>query len=101
MLLGRHGCGTVFELTPSGSGWTESALHIFTDGADGGYPTGLVFDRAGNLYGTASTGPYVQPGEFGNGTIFELTPGQGGGWTFAVPYTFPDIGTEAASPMYR
>lgn len=92
------GCGTVFELTPSGSGWTEVVLHIFTDGVDGGYPTGLAFDRDGNLYGAASTGPYVQPGEFGSGTIFELTPGQGGHWTFTVPYTFPNIGDGAEHP---
>jgi uncharacterized repeat protein (TIGR03803 family) len=92
------GCGTVFELTPSGSGWTEAVLHIFTDGADGGYPTGLVFDRQGNLYGAALTGPYVPPGEFGSGTIFELIPAQGGGWTFTVPYTFPDVGDGAEQP---
>jgi len=92
------GCGVVFELISSGGGWTEAILHIFTDGVDGGYPTGLVFNREGNLYGAASTGPYVQPGEFGNGTIFELTPSHGGGWTFAVPYTFPNIGDGAEYP---
>ncbi len=81
-------CGTVFELTPSGSGWTEKVLHIFADGPDGGNPAGLVFDSEGNLYGAASSGP----GEFGAGTIFELTPNQGGGWTFTVPYTFTDSG---------
>jgi uncharacterized repeat protein (TIGR03803 family) len=97
--LGNYpGCGTVFELTPSGSGWTETVLHVFTDGSDGGYPTGLVFDSGGNLYGAASTGPYVQPGEFGAGTIFEFTPSQGGGWTFGVPYTFPDTGDGAEFP---
>ena len=81
-------CGTVFELTPSGSGWTEKVLHFFTDDADGGNPAGLVFDREGNLYGAACQGP----GEFGAGTIFELTPDQGGGWTFTVPYTFTSSG---------
>jgi len=96
--LGGTGCGTVFELTPSGSGWAETVLHIFTDGTDGGYPTGLVFDREGNLYGAASTGPYVEPGEFGSGTIFELIPGQSGQWTFTVPYTFPNIGDGAEYP---
>lgn len=81
-------CGTVFEMSPSGSGWTETVLHVFTDGPDGGNPAGLVFDSEGNLYGAASSGP----GEFGAGTIFELTPYQGGGWTFTVSYTFSDIG---------
>ena len=79
------GCGTVFELSPSGSGWTETVLHIFTGNSDGGYPYGgLIFDASGNLYGAASYGP----GEFGYGTLFELTPQQGGGWNFSVPYTF-------------
>jgi uncharacterized repeat protein (TIGR03803 family) len=97
--LGSYpGCGTVFELTPTNSGWIETVLHIFTDGTDGGYPTGLVFDSQGNLYGAASTGPYVQPGEFGAGAIFELAPAQGGGWIFTVPYTFSNIGDGAQSP---
>lgn len=92
------GCGTVFEVTPSGSGWKESVVHIFTDGIDGGYPTGLAFDGQGNLFGTASTGPYVQLGEYGSGTMFEMTPGQNGQWTFTVPYTFPNIGDGAEYP---
>ena len=79
------GCGAVFELTPSGSGWTETILHVFTGGSDGGYPfAGLIFDASGNLYGAASYGP----GDFGYGTLFELMPQQGGGWNFSVPYTF-------------
>lgn len=81
----NNGCGTVFELTSSGSGWTETILHVFTGGSDGGYPYGgLVFDASGNLYGTTTAGP----GEFGYGTLFELSPAQGGGWNFSVPFTF-------------
>ena len=50
--------GTVFELTPAGGGtWTEKVLHSFGSGADGTYPwAGLIFDAAGNLYGTTSGG---------------------------------------------
>ncbi len=79
----NNGCGIVFELTPSGSGWTETVLHIFTNGSDGAYPGALTFDNQGNLYGVGAG-----PGEFGPGLIFELTPTQNGGWNFSVPYTF-------------
>lgn len=45
------GCGTVFELTPTATGWTEKVLHNFdNNGADGYTPNyGLIFDAAGNL----------------------------------------------------
>ncbi len=63
------GCGSVFQLSPSGGGWTYSSLYVFTDGADGGNPEGgLIFDSAGNLYGT-TTGVFG-----GDGSVFELTP---------------------------
>jgi uncharacterized repeat protein (TIGR03803 family) len=75
--------GTVFQLTPSGSGWTFTVIYNFHDGIngnnDGGQPQGgLVMDAAGNLYGTTDTG-----GTGGGGTVFELSP-SGGGWTFSV-----------------
>jgi len=55
--FGPHGFGVVFELIPSASGWTQTVLHTFTGGSDGGWPfAGLVFDTAGNLYGTTSYG---------------------------------------------
>ena len=48
------GCGTVFELTPSGN---EIVLWSFGNGEDGKLPyCGLVFDTAGNLYGTTYEG---------------------------------------------
>jgi len=47
------GCGIVFELSPAG---TETVLHVFTGGEDGGVPLGgVVLDSAGNLYGTAES----------------------------------------------
>jgi uncharacterized repeat protein (TIGR03803 family) len=82
-----HQYGTVFELSPSGGGgWTEKLLHTFGKGADGQYPsTALIFDAAGNLYGCTSAG-----GMYGYGTVFELSPNPGGGWTEAVLYNFPN-----------
>ena len=76
-LLRRYG-GTVFELTPTaGGGWTEKVLHSFATARTGLVPTaGLIFDAAGNLYGTTAYG-----GAYGAGTVFELTPTAGGGWT--------------------
>jgi len=83
------GYGTVFELSPvSGGGWTETILYSFSTGStigkDGVAPTGpLVFDSAGNLYGTTATG-----GAYGYGTVFKLSPVVGGGWAETVLHTF-------------
>ncbi len=67
---GELGRGAVFKLTHSDSGWSYSALHDFTNGADGGFPySNLVFDANGTIYGTASTG-----GAFGHGVVFQITP---------------------------
>ena len=81
-LGGSSNYGTVFQLTPSGSGWTEKVIYSFTDGSDGGYPyAGLIFDQSGNLYGATTDG-----GTGGGGTVFELSP-SGGGWTYSVLYS--------------
>jgi hypothetical protein len=76
-------CGAVFQLVPSGGGWTENTLYDFTDGADGSTPyAGIVQDAAGNLYGATT-----QDGVNGGGTVFELSPSNGG-WTFQTIYSF-------------
>ncbi len=80
---GANGKGTIYELTPSGSGWTESIIYSFTGGADGANPyAGLIFDQAGNLYGATGSG-----GSGVGGTAFELAPSNGG-WTFNLLYSF-------------
>jgi uncharacterized repeat protein (TIGR03803 family) len=92
---GTYDGGTVFELTPAaGGGWTEKVLHSFGNGNDGAYPhyAGLIFDAAGNLYGTTSGG-----GTYGGGTVFELTPAGGGSWTETVLHSFGN-GTDGAEP---
>jgi uncharacterized repeat protein (TIGR03803 family) len=63
----------------------EKVLHNFNhDGTDGWRPeAGLIFDAAGNLYGTTSQG-----GSSGVGTVFELTPATGGTWTEKVLHSF-------------
>ena len=67
------------RLTPSNGGWTESVLYSFAGGSDGSQPWGgVIFDQAGNLYGTTYEGGGGCNG-FGCGTVFELTP-SGSGW---------------------
>ena len=86
-----NGLGTVFELTPkTGGGWTEKILHIFTNKDDGFNPEAdLTFDASGNLYGTTYDGGSISSEcESGCGTVFELTPKAGGGWTEKVLHRF-------------
>jgi uncharacterized repeat protein (TIGR03803 family) len=55
---GAFASGTVFELTPNGrGGWTKKVLYSFGSGTDGANPyASLVFDVAGNIYGTTYQG---------------------------------------------
>jgi uncharacterized repeat protein (TIGR03803 family) len=82
---GTANFGTVFELSPNGTGgWNETVLYNFT--GEGGFAplySYVIFDSAGNLYGTASQG-----GENYNGVVFELSP-VGASWTETVLYSFP------------
>lgn len=80
---GNWCCGAVFEVSPSGSGWTETNLGTFSFATTGenSYAR-LIFDPAGNLYGVASSG-----GANGGGTVVELTPSSGG-WSFNPLYSF-------------
>lgn len=81
-----NGCGTVYELSPSSSGWTKTILHNFAGGSDGSNPATQVFvDAAGNVYGTTSgILPIDFPGLPSGGTAFRLTPGSAGTWTESV-----------------
>jgi uncharacterized repeat protein (TIGR03803 family) len=92
---GAHGNGVVFELSPSGSKWTEKILYSF--GAisnDLRAPlAALTFDTSGNLYGTASSGgPYLV-----QGGVFELKP-FGKRWKETVIYDFTG-GGDGGVPM--
>jgi uncharacterized repeat protein (TIGR03803 family) len=83
--MGGKGYGTVFKLTPNSDGrWTESVLYSFTGGRDRGFPdAGVIFDGAGNLYGTTAGSSSEN-----NGTVFKLTPNSHGSWTESVLYGF-------------
>jgi uncharacterized repeat protein (TIGR03803 family) len=89
-------CGTVFELTPNGSGgWAETIIYKFPSGDGDGYGPngGLIFDQSGNLYGTTGGGGANQcEGSGGCGVVFELSPNGSGGWTEALLYSFGESG---------
>jgi len=82
---GSHKAGTVFRMSTSGK---QAILYNFNGSSDGGVPASvLVSDKAGNLYGTTRGGG-GNCGVNGCGTLFELTPQAGGGWTQKTLYTF-------------
>jgi uncharacterized repeat protein (TIGR03803 family) len=98
---GTTGEGTVYEMTPSGNGYTESVLYNFS-GPDGEGPwDGLVFDNKGNLFGTTIYGGLYNNCNADNincGTVFELTYVVGVGWTEHVLYDFQDA-SDGAYPV--
>jgi uncharacterized repeat protein (TIGR03803 family) len=77
------GCGTAFKLSPSSSGsWTQTVINTFEGGTHGIAPSAsLVFDTAGNLYGTTINGGDYKNCPFGCGIAFRLSPVSDGSWT--------------------
>jgi len=73
-----------FVLVLTVAGWAAELVLVRFTGTNGSYPFGTpVFDSAGNLYGTTSSGGP----NGGLGTVFELSPIQGG-WNHTILYTF-------------
>lgn len=81
------GCGTVFELSPSKSGWRFKVLYTFQGGQDGQGPYGeVMFAPDGSLYGaTANGGNPNCPS--GCGSVFNLKPAKKT-WSETVLYNF-------------
>jgi len=87
------GYGTVYELTPSDSGWAETVLYRFLNGS---YPYGgVVIDRKGDLYGTTYGG-----GSHSDGTVFRLDHTKNG-WAEDVLYNFCSLSgcSDGAAPQ--
>jgi len=74
--------GTIFELTPSSSGWTFSVLYNLPGWSLSGPFRNLMMDASGNLYGTTHC-----DGAYEAGTAYKLTP-SGGTWTYTSLYVF-------------
>src|SRR5712671_5888622 len=99
--------GAVFELTPTVGNWTETTLYSFDIYSTGAAPnSSLIFDAAGNLYGTnvygGSGATVCLTFGVGNysascGTVFKLTPEGGGAWTETTLHSFGN-GTDGQIP---
>jgi uncharacterized repeat protein (TIGR03803 family) len=86
---GANDLGAVYQLSPGPQGaWTERVLYSFKGGSDGANSIStLVFDGAGNMYGTTSEGGAAG---CGCGTIFKMTR-SGNAWTESVAYRFQGV----------
>jgi uncharacterized repeat protein (TIGR03803 family) len=92
---GTYGEGVVYKLTPTSGEWDESVLYNF-DGNKGGIgPSGpLIFDTAGDLYGTTAAGNIDQ-----SGTVFRLKHTSGNDWQERTLYEFKGQ-SQGVSPRY-
>lgn len=95
------GCGTIFELQPNGSTFSERVLYAFQGGTDGEVPLGtLLLGKSGVLYGTTAEGGTgtcdVASGATGCGTVFALTP-SGSTYKEKIVYSFKG-GSDGESP---
>jgi uncharacterized repeat protein (TIGR03803 family) len=90
----ESGCGIVFSMTPTSTGWSYSVLYRFKGGHDGAHPGGnLIVDTAGSLFGTTTGGS-----QSNCGTIFELAPTSGDGWRETVLHRFQG-GSDGCGPI--
>jgi uncharacterized repeat protein (TIGR03803 family) len=79
---------------------TETVLYSF--GAypnDGAFPDGgLLVDQSGNIYGVTNGGGAYCENDGGCGTVYELSPALGGGWTETVLHNFCSTGISFTCP---
>ncbi len=88
--------GTVFQLSPDGSGgWAYTKIHNFDNGRDGMWPKSAVaVDGEGNVYGVTEQGGYDghSCSPWGDthacGTVYKLTPNGTWDWTYKKLHNF-------------
>jgi uncharacterized repeat protein (TIGR03803 family) len=89
----------VYKLTPQTTGdWKETILFSFGGnaqyGPNGATPfSGIVFDSAGNIYGTTKFG-----GQYAHGTIYELVAPASGKGAYKEHVVFNFDGEDGAQP---
>ena len=95
-LYGVGGTG-IFELSPAAGGtWTYQPIYTPSGLTNpSGLNGGLIIDAAGNLYGTSSGGGTYES----YGTVFELSPKSGGGWTETILHSFNDNNVDGWHPL--
>jgi uncharacterized repeat protein (TIGR03803 family) len=92
------GCGSIFKLTKgSGGAWTKSVIYLFTGGADGASPTGIIMDSTGNIFGIAEEGGNTACSA-GCGVVFALTQ-TAGVWTETPIFTFTGPSGSGLAPQ--
>ena len=81
---GAGGCGILFKLDTIGK---ETVLHTFSGGPDGAFPSAVILDKKGNLYGVTPAGgdTSICSGQ-GCGVVYKLSATG----KFSVLHTFED-----------
>jgi uncharacterized repeat protein (TIGR03803 family) len=92
------GWGNIFQLKHNSKPWKMNLLYGFSGGGDGGCPTAVTSDSAGNLYGTTIVGG---SSSVDDGVVFSLT--RSDHWTESVFYEFLGgyNGFSPAGPLVR
>lgn len=87
----QFGCGAIFQLVPPvhpDGPWAIRVLYEFQGANDGGNPSTMIMDSAGNIFGTTNYGGVFNKNcPLGCGVIFELFP-VNGTWAYKVLYSF-------------
>jgi hypothetical protein len=73
--IGICGSGSIYKLTPNGSGYSFSMLYKFHAQRDGANPQGLTRDNEGNIYGVTVDGGDTKCFFSGGcGVVFQILP---------------------------
>src|SRR5579875_827759 len=82
---GGNGVGNIWELSPSGNGWSYSVLYDFSVNNGSSPVHGVAIDAAGNLWGSGDGGGSCGPLGETCGLIWELAR-SGSGWNFQAVF---------------